>query len=47
MLSQAEVLTPTEFGSRSRSFWLFGTGAGAALFAGALLAMIVGSVVVG
>jgi putative ABC transport system permease protein len=45
-LSRAEVLTPGEFGSRSRSFWLFGTGAGAALLAGALLAMIVGSVVV-
>ncbi len=40
------MLTPAEFSSRSRSFWLFGTGAGAALFAGALLAMVVGSVVV-
>ena len=46
VLSKAEVLTPAEFSSRSRSFWLFGTGAGAALFAGALLAMVVGSVVV-
>ncbi len=46
VLSNAEVLTPGEFGSRSRAFWLFGTGAGAALFAGALLAMIVGSVIV-
>jgi putative ABC transport system permease protein len=46
VLSKAEVLTPAEFGRRSRSFWLFGTGAGAALFAGALLAMVVGSVVV-
>jgi putative ABC transport system permease protein len=45
-LSKAEVLTPAEFRSRSRSFWLFGTGAGAALFAGALLGMIVGTVVV-
>ncbi|MGA8652669.1 MAG: FtsX-like permease family protein, partial [Xanthobacteraceae bacterium] len=44
--TKAEALTPAEFSSRSRSFWLFGTGAGAALFAGALLAMIVGSVVV-
>ena len=44
--SQAEVLTPAQFGSRSRSFWLFGTGADSALFAGALLAMVVGSVVV-
>jgi len=45
LLSQAEVLRPAEFGNRSRSFWMFGTGAGSALFAGALLAMI-GSVVV-
>jgi putative ABC transport system permease protein len=40
------VLTPEEFRSRSRSFWLFGTGAGAALFAGALLGLIVGTVIV-
>jgi len=39
-------LTPTEFAGRSRSFWLFGTGAGAALFAGALLGIIVGTVIV-
>jgi putative ABC transport system permease protein len=46
VLSKAEVLTAAEFSDRSRSFWLFGTGAGAALFAGALLAMVVCSVVV-
>jgi putative ABC transport system permease protein len=45
-LDKAEALTPAEFSSRSRSFWLFGTGAGAALFAGALLGMIVGIVIV-
>src|SRR5579863_4497905 len=45
-LDNAEVLTTSEFRSRSRSFWLFGTGAGAALFAGALLGVIVGSVIV-
>ena len=45
-LVDAEALTPEEFASRSRSFWLFGTGAGAALFAGALLGMIVGTVIV-
>lgn len=45
-LSESEVLTPGEFRSRSRSFWLFGTGAGAALFAGALLGIIVGTVIV-
>jgi putative ABC transport system permease protein len=45
-LSDVEVLTSDEFSRRSRSFWLFGTGAGAALFAGALLGMIVGTVIV-
>lgn len=45
-LSDAEVLTPSEFRDRSRSFWLFGTGAGAALFAGAVLGMIVGTIIV-
>jgi putative ABC transport system permease protein len=40
------VLKPAEFRERSRSFWLFGTGAGAALFAGALLGVIVGTVIV-
>ncbi len=42
----AEVLTTEEFRVRSRAFWLFGTGAGAALFAGALLGIIVGTVIV-
>jgi putative ABC transport system permease protein len=45
-LSDVEVLTPDEFRERSRAFWLFGTGAGAALFAGALLGVIVGTVIV-
>jgi putative ABC transport system permease protein len=45
-LVDVEVLTPAQFGERSRSFWLFGTGAGAALFAGALLGVIVGTVIV-
>ncbi len=45
-LSDSEVLTPGEFRNRSRSFWLFGTGAGAALFAGALLGIVVGTVIV-
>jgi putative ABC transport system permease protein len=45
-LAKVEVLTPDEFRSRSRAFWLFGTGAGAALFAGALLGAIVGTVIV-
>jgi putative ABC transport system permease protein len=45
-LSDVEVLTTTEFRNRSRAFWLFGTGAGAALFAGALLGIIVGTVIV-
>jgi len=45
-MSDVDVLTPSEFRSRSRSFWLFGTGAGAALFGGALLGVIVGTVIV-
>lgn len=45
-VGDAEVLTSGEFQKRSRSFWLFGTGAGAALFAGALLGVIVGTVIV-
>jgi putative ABC transport system permease protein len=44
--NDVEVLTSAEFRSRSRSFWLFGTGAGAALFAGAILGVIVGTVIV-
>jgi putative ABC transport system permease protein len=43
---KVEALTPAQFQRRSRSFWLFGTGAGAALFAGALLGVIVGTVIV-
>jgi putative ABC transport system permease protein len=45
-LSDVEVLTPAEFRERSRVFWLFSTGAGAALFAGALLGVLVGTVIV-
>jgi putative ABC transport system permease protein len=41
-----EALTPEQFSQRGRSFWLFGTGAGFALFAGALLGVIVGTVIV-
>ncbi len=46
VLPDLEVMTTNEFRARSRSFWLFGTGAGAALFAGALLGLIVGTVIV-
>ncbi|WP_425376145.1 ABC transporter permease [Rhodoplanes roseus] len=45
-IADAEVLTTAEFRERSRSFWLFGTGAGAALFGGALLGIVVGTVIV-
>jgi putative ABC transport system permease protein len=45
-IADVEVLTAAEFRDRSRRFWLFGTGAGAALFAGALLGVIVGTVIV-
>jgi putative ABC transport system permease protein len=46
-LSASEVLTSDEFRRRSRSFWLFGTGAGAALFGSAFLGVVVGTVIVG
>ena len=45
-LTDVEVLTTAEFSDRSRAFWLFDTGAGAALFAGALLGVIVGTIIV-
>ena len=46
-LPDSDVLTSAEFSERSRKYWLFGTGAGAALFAGAILGIIVGTVIVG
>jgi putative ABC transport system permease protein len=45
-LPDAEVLTQHEFTKRSQSYWLFQTGAGAALIAGAVLGLIVGVVIV-
>ena len=44
--ADADVLTPDEFGRRSKRFWVSGTGAGAALLMGSLLALIVGTVIV-
>jgi putative ABC transport system permease protein len=44
--SAIQVLTSAQFREQSRSFWLFRTGAGAALVAGALLGVIVGTVIV-
>jgi putative ABC transport system permease protein len=45
-LPDAEVLTHDEFRKRSLDYWLFETGAGSGLIAGALLAIVVGIVVV-
>lgn len=45
-LPDVEVLTQKEFTKRSQSYWLFQTGAGAALIAGAVLGLIVGIVIV-
>ncbi len=45
-LRNADVLTNAEFVDRSIEHWLFATGAGAALIAGAVLGLIVGIVVV-
>ena len=44
--SGVQALTPDQFRKQSRSFWLFRTGAGAALVAGALLGVIVGTAIV-
>jgi putative ABC transport system permease protein len=45
-ISGIQALTSDQFRERSRSFWLYRTGAGAALVAGALLGIIVGTVIV-
>ncbi|MGL4397725.1 MAG: ABC transporter permease [Hyphomicrobium sp.] len=45
-LPDTEVLTQDEFRKRSQAYWLFQTGAGAALIAGAVLGLIVGIVIV-
>lgn len=46
LLPASEVLTRAEFISRSRNHWLFSTGAGFALIAGAILGLVVGTVIV-
>jgi putative ABC transport system permease protein len=45
-LPDTEVLSQDEFRKRSQNYWLFQTGAGAALIAGAVLGLIVGIVIV-
>jgi putative ABC transport system permease protein len=45
-LSDAEVLTSEQFRQRTRQFWLFNTGAGAALLGSAILGIIVGTIIV-
>jgi putative ABC transport system permease protein len=45
-LPDAEVISHQEFHDRSTNYWLFETGAGTALIAAAVLAVIVGVVVV-
>ena len=45
-LSDAEVLTPEEFHERSLVQWFYDTGGGAALITGAILGIIVGTVIV-
>ena len=45
-LPDTEVLTRQEFRDRSLAYWLFETGAGSALIAGAILGLIVGLIVV-
>jgi putative ABC transport system permease protein len=45
-LSDVDVLTQAEFRTRSLNHWLFGTGAGVALIGGAILGILVGTVIV-
>ena len=45
-LPDSEVLTRAEFRQRSLNHWLFATGAGVALLGGAVLGLIVGTVIV-
>jgi putative ABC transport system permease protein len=45
-LPDSEVLTTPEFRARSLAHWLFATGAGVALLGGAILGLIVGTVIV-
>jgi putative ABC transport system permease protein len=45
-IKDVEVLTKAEFLDRALDHWLFGTGAGVALIGGALLGMLVGTVIV-
>jgi putative ABC transport system permease protein len=45
-IAKVQVLTSDQFREQSRSFWLFGTGAGAALVAGAVLSIVVGAAIV-
>jgi putative ABC transport system permease protein len=42
----SEVLTKAEFRTRSLNHWLFATGAGVALIGGAILGLVVGTVIV-
>jgi len=46
VLPDDEVLTRAEFAARSRAHWLSSTGAGVTLLAGAVLGIIVGTVIV-
>jgi putative ABC transport system permease protein len=45
-LANVDVLTQAEFRDRSLDHWLFGTGAGVALIGGAILGILVGTVIV-
>jgi putative ABC transport system permease protein len=44
-LPAASVFTKAEFSERNLDYWLFGTGAGVALLGGALLGLVIGTVV--
>lgn len=46
LLPDASIFTKAEFLRRNLDYWLFGTGAGVALIGGAILGLIIGTVVV-
>src|SRR5207249_2659239 len=46
IVPDCDVLTKAEFRTRSLNHWLFATGAGVALIGGAILGLIVGTVIV-
>lgn len=47
VLPDNDVYTRREFSNKSRAYWMISTGAGLALFAAALMGLIIGTIIVG